>query len=79
MKIRVTLKDPDTMADAVEDAIKRLGKPADVDVDEWESIREARAEKIQKHISSNWMEYGEYLTVEFDTEAVTATIVPNKE
>lgn len=78
MKVRVTLKDPDTMHDAVDDAVKRLPKPDGVDADEWASIREERADKVKSHISSQWMEYGEYLVVDFDTDAGTATVVPNK-
>lgn len=78
MKVRVTLKDPDTMHDAVVDAAKRLKKPDDVSDDEWESIRIGRAAAANAFISSRWMEYGEYLVVDFDTEAGTATVVPNK-
>lgn len=78
MKIRVTLKDPDSMHDSVVDAVNDLPKPEGVDADEWEIIRVERAQKAQAVISDHWMEYAEYLTVEFDTEALTATVVPRQ-
>jgi hypothetical protein len=74
MKIRVTMKDPDGMYDCVQDAVTAevtaLGLPAD----EAEMVIEARAEKVRAAIKT-WVEYGEYLTVEFDTDAMTATVV----
>jgi hypothetical protein len=76
MKVRVTLKDPDTMPDAVDDAVKQLEKPDGVDAEEWEDIRAGRAEAAKEIISDHWMEYSEYLVVEFDTEALTATVLP---
>lgn len=75
MKIRVMLKDPDTMHDAVDDAFKRLDKPDGVEADEWAEIRETRARAAKEKISDKWMDYGEYLTVEFDLDAMTATVV----
>ena len=77
MKVRVTLKDPDTMHDAVEAEMKRQPKPDGISDAEWFSIRENRAEDVRACISRTWMEYGEYLTVEFDTDAGTATVIPN--
>lgn len=78
MKIRVTLKDPDTMHDAVDDALKDAEKPDGVSAEEWDDIREARAEKFKGDITTRWMRYGEYLTVEFDTDAHTATVLAAK-
>ena len=79
MKIRVTLKDPDSMQDAVMDAFKRLPVPDGLDADEWNGIRDERAQKADADISAKWMPYGEYLQVEFDTEAGTATVLPAKD
>lgn len=78
MKIRVTLKDPDTMHDAVDEAAKRLPKPEGVSPKEWKSLCEERAGEAKDIISQRWMEYGEYLEVDFDTDALTATVVPIK-
>ena len=74
MKIRVTMKDPDSMYDCVQDAVKAevtaLGLPAD----EVEMVIEARGEKVRAALKT-WVEYSEYLTVEFDTDAMTANVV----
>lgn len=79
MKIRVTLKDPDTMHDAVDDAVGKMPPPDGVESEEWDRIRESRAEKVKEAISAKWMEYSEYLTVEFDTDAGTATVIANND
>ena len=43
--------------------------------DEQEAVRELRIEKALD-VANTWWEYGEYITVEFDTEARTARVVP---
>ena len=78
MKVRVLLKDPDSMADSVEEAVKRLPKPDGISKEEWQSIREGRAAEAVSEISDRWMEYGEYLEVEFDLDAKTATVIAQK-
>lgn len=79
MKIRVMLKDPDTMSESCEDAAKRLPQPEGVRESEWAEIRAARALEANQIIAEKWMEYGEYLMVEFDTETETATVIPIKD
>jgi hypothetical protein len=82
MKIRVTLKDPDMMHDAVDDAVKREPKPDGISKAEWADICEARAERIKASISNKWMDYGEYLVVDFEVDeygaAGDARVVPSK-
>jgi hypothetical protein len=81
MKIRVTLKDPDTMQDAVDEAVQREPKPDGISKAEWADICEARADRIKSAISDKWMDYGEYLIVDFDVDedgaAGDARVVPN--
>lgn len=77
MKIRVSLKDPDVMQDAVDDAVKLLPKPEGISEGEWESLRDGRADAANSAISHRWMKYGEYLVVEFDLDAGTATVIEN--
>lgn len=76
MKFSVQLKDPDGFYDGVHDAVKaqidELGKLSD---DERESLEEIRMNSINEAIDK-WVEYNEYITIEFDTEANTATVVP---
>lgn len=76
MKIRVTFKDPDTMQDAVDDAFKAVQAPFGITAEEWSGLREARADAAKSEITDRWMAYGEYIEVEFDLEAKTATVVP---
>lgn len=79
MIIRCSFKDPDKMPDAVVDAFAPLEAPAGLTVDEWASIRRERALEAKHQITKKWMEYGEYLVVDFDTGTGTATVVPIKD
>lgn len=77
MKFKVTMKDPDTLHDAIEDAVKEdLEKIAGLDADDREALTEKRQEAARA-VASKWFKYGEYLTVEIDTEAQTATVCPD--
>lgn len=76
MKIRVTFKDPDTMQDAVDDAFNAVKAPSGITAEEWRELRSARADAAKSDITDRWMLYGEYIDVEFDLEAKTATVVP---
>lgn len=74
MKVTVTLKDPDVLSDAVEDAVKaEVEKIPGLSQDEKEMFVEHRCEKVME-IMDKWWEYSEYLTVTFDTEAMTAKV-----
>lgn len=79
MKIRVTLKDPDTLHDSASEAFNALPKPDGVSAAEWALLRESRRDEAVSAISSGWMQYGEYLTVEFDLVAKTARVVERGE
>ncbi len=75
MKFRVTMKDPDGVYDSLADAAKESVADADLnDEDERDALREHRAQKI-RDFASQWLEYGEYAVIEFDTEAGTAVLV----
>lgn len=76
MKFKVSMKDPDTLHDAIKLAVgKSLDAVAISEDDELEALAEVRAEKVRE-ICSRWFKYGEYLTVEIDTEAGTCTVLP---
>lgn len=81
MKIRICLKDPDTMHDAVERAVTADTKETCIGVSEAErvGISRERASDIQTEISRRWMRHGEYLQFDVDTDTWTATILPAKE
>lgn len=74
MKIKVTMKDPDTMYDAVQNAVIQELVAIGMPNDEFERMVELRSEKLRAKMRK-WFEYGEYLTVEFDTETMTATVL----
>lgn len=74
MKFKVTMKDPDTLTDAIDEAVKaQIVEIGIIDEDEIEALTEKRADKV-RDLCGEWFEYGEYLTVEIDTEAKTATV-----
>lgn len=78
MKFRVQFKDPDVVHDAaVEAAEAELEKMESLDQEEREQLLDSRAEKLTD-FASTWVKYGEYITIEFDTEAKTAVVVPQQ-
>lgn len=78
MKFRITMKDPDGPYECIRDAAKEMVEQIEgIEPSERESIVENRAETLTD-FAGRWMEYGEYLEVEFDTEAGTATVIPRK-
>lgn len=77
MKLRVTMKDPDGVCDAVMEAAQRSVAGMKLDEDEREQIEESRREKIGEQLQK-WFEYGEYLEIDIDLDAGTATVVEQK-
>ena len=76
MKFRITMKDPDGPYDGINDAAKEMVDAIKgIEPDERESIQEARYNTLS-NFAGQWLEYGEYITVEFDTDAGTATVCP---
>jgi hypothetical protein len=81
MKFRVTFKAPDAVSDsarvAAEDQARRILAPAGPELDAREETDLAQAlHDDLLAFAGKWVEYGEYVTVEFDTDAGTATVVP---
>jgi hypothetical protein len=79
MKFKVTMKDPDTLDDAITDAVHESIEAMAVitNEEEKESLEIIRKEAVHK-ICTKWFEYSEYITVEIDTEAMTCVVVPRK-
>jgi 5'-deoxynucleotidase YfbR-like HD superfamily hydrolase len=78
MKITVTLKDPDGFSECVDEAVKEsLDELEGLDEGEKEDLLEHRLEKTWDKLEK-FVDCQEYLRVEFDTEAGTATVLPNK-
>lgn len=75
MKFRVQMKDPDTLHDAIDDAVqKELLAIDELTADDREALIETRRETVSE-ICNKWFEYDEYLTVEIDTDAGTCVVV----
>lgn len=75
MKFRITMKDPDGIYECTEDAIKRdVASIPGLSKDEREAVLEKRRDAVID-VRDRWFEYGDYVTVEIDTDAGTATVV----
>lgn len=76
MKFTITFKDPDGVSIAIKETVEESLVDWE-DEDEKESLREIREEKLYKDVRK-WVEYGEYLNVEIDTDAGTCVVLPVK-
>jgi len=76
MKIKVMLKDPDGFYEAVSESVAESVDAIEGDLTEYEkeSVRDRRHEEIDEFMR-HWVEHGEYVTLEFDTLAKTATVL----
>ena len=79
MKITITFKDPDGVSDSIAAAAREsvAAYAPGLEKDEIDEVIGRREEKLTDALS-RWIEYGEYVRIEFDTEAKTATVLPNK-
>lgn len=69
MRVRITLKTPDALNDAIERAAEdEVGGPPDDD----EAFNELVAKT--KKLAERWFQYGELVTLVLDTEAETCTV-----
>ncbi len=79
MKIQIQFKDPDSPYDAIQDAVetdvKAMVAAGTIDADEAESLAESRLEK-EFGKCGKWLKYREYVTIEIDTDAGTAVVLP---
>jgi hypothetical protein len=72
LKIRVTFKDPDhDMSEEAAKAVKKQFPGLS------EDAVDAEIDNVVSQCSA-WVEYGEYVTIEFDTDAGTATVVAKR-
>lgn len=82
MKIRVAMKDPDAVYDAIKDAVnaemKSRVEAGELTKEEARMLADDRMGDVTE-IASRWFLYGEYLVAEMDTEAKTCRVVPRDE
>lgn len=71
MKIKITFKDPDGVSDAISDSLPPRQRKDDC---VWWEARDEVVEDL-----SRWIRGSERITIEFDTEAGTATVMENKQ
>lgn len=76
MKFLVTMKTPDSLEDCISEAVN------DASLD-WDNVeKEFLEDEIYnqteefKELCKKWFKYGEYITVEIDTEAKSCVVVP---
>jgi hypothetical protein len=74
MIIRVHIQDPDAFSQAIDEAIEQSFADTELDSDEKDALLDLRREKAEKALEK-WVEYVEYVTLEFDTVALTAKVV----
>ena len=69
------MKDPDGPYECIRDAANdSLEAVANLSPEERDCLKEKRTEELTK-FASKWLKWGEYVTVEFDTESGTATVI----
>jgi hypothetical protein len=73
VKLTITFKDPDGVFECVREGV-RESLPDGLAEDERDELLGSRTEAAHAALKQ-WIQWKEYLTVEFDTEAGTATVV----
>lgn len=82
MKMRITFKDPDQVSEATQDFIRDLKKKIIAEKGLTEEGAEAEAYALAKPfvaIIARHFEWGEYVTIELDSETNSARVVPREE
>lgn len=78
MKFTVTMKDPDTLHDSIREVVaEEVNAMANLDAEEKEGVIDNRVENTLA-LCKTWFEYSEYVSIEIDTDAKTATVLPAK-
>ena len=72
MKYRITLKDPDGVYESVKDEV-RMSMPEGLDDDEHKAVFDSRMEEAWDKLR-RWIQFQEYVTIEFDTDVGTAKV-----
>lgn len=77
MKIQFCMKNPDVISESIKDAVISSieEKAAGLSDRQKELIYDDEEEEIKKKLSK-FIEFGEYITVEIDTDTQTARVVP---
>jgi len=80
MKIQMTFKEPDLLHVATDlAAVQEVEAMEGLRPTEYSAMAESRSLDAYAAITERWMPYGEFVTVEFDTEENTARVVSRDE
>jgi len=76
MKFTITVKNPDSIEDSIDNAVEDMiqSKLEDADFPNVETMREEAKEMLWASCKK-WVEYQEYIRIEIDTENGTATVL----
>lgn len=74
MKFRVMMKDPDGPYECIREAAEESLASMNLDDEDREAILPNRVRKLEE-CTDEWLKYGEYVELEFDTEEKTCTVV----
>lgn len=75
MKLTIQFKDPDGVYDAVHESARDSVSTVDgITTQEAQILSQKREDDFNEFLGQ-WIKYGEYLTVEFDTDTNTATVL----
>lgn len=79
MKLYIYLKDPDGFSTSVDEEVEKhvRANTTGLDEEELEGVIETRREQAWKKLSK-WVEYQEYIGIDFDLETMTATVRTRK-
>lgn len=75
MKLAITFKDPDTVCDAIKEAVTcDVNAIPGLSDEEREAVLDLRYATVHRAVC-RWFRYSEYVDIEIDTEADTARVV----
>lgn len=77
MKVIVTFKDPDGVHESLRNACEESVEDLDISEDEKRDLAESREDQLNEDLST-WIKYDEYVSIEFDTEKKTATVLKSR-
>jgi hypothetical protein len=77
MKFQLTFKDPDGVYESLKSELREsVDNIPGLSDNERNDLMESRKEEMTEFIRK-WVEYQEYVTIEFDTEANTCVVMEN--
>jgi hypothetical protein len=73
MKFTVTMKTPDVLHDSITESVIRYNNDSVISYDDHDDPQEEIA-KVEDLCKKKWFKYGEYVTLEIDTETNTCVV-----